>query len=48
MGFIHKREGGVDKESFSVSVLHPEGGNIVFNCVMDNIIEEKDQYKVIG
>ena len=31
------------KRQFSVSVTHPKGGNIFWNCVKDNIIEEKEE-----
>ena len=31
-----------------MSVPHPKGGGIVCNCVMDNIIDEKEQYEAIG
>ena len=31
-----------------MSVSHPKGGNIVWTCVEDNIIEEKEDYKYIG
>ena len=31
-----------------VYVPHPKGGNIVFTCVKDNIIDEKEQYEAIG
>ena len=36
------------KREFLVSVPHPKGGNIVWTCVKDNIIEENYQYKAIG
>ena len=36
------------KREFSVSVTYPKGGNILWACVKDNIIKEKDQYKSIG
>ena len=31
-----------------MSVPHPKGGNIVWTCVEDNIIKEKEDYKAIG
>ena len=31
-----------------MSVPHPKGGNIVWTCVNNCIIDEKDQYKAIG
>ena len=31
-----------------VSVPHPKGGNIVWACVKDNIIMEREDYKGIG
>ena len=36
------------KREFLVSFPYPEGGDIVWTCVKDHIIDEKDQYKVIG
>ena len=33
--------------SFSVSVPHPKGGKIVWTCVKDHVIEEKEDYKEI-
>ena len=36
------------KRSFSVSVPHPKGGKIVWTCVKDHVIEEKEDYKEIG
>ena len=33
---------------FSVSVPHPKGGIIVWTCVKDHIIDEKEDYKEIG
>ena len=38
----------VDNERFLVAILHPKGGSIVWNCVKDNIIKEKEGYKDIG
>ena len=31
-----------------VSVPHPKGGVIVWTCVKDHIIDEKEEYKDIG
>ena len=31
-----------------VSVPHPKGKNIVWTCMTDHIIDEKDQYEAIG
>ena len=31
-----------------MSVTNPKGGNIVWNCVEGNIIEEKEDYEAIG
>ena len=31
-----------------MAVPHPKGSNIVWNCVKDNITEEKEDYKAIG
>ena len=36
------------KRDFSVSVPHPKGGAIVWTCVKDHIIDEKEDYKDIG
>ena len=36
------------KREFLVSVPHPKGGAIVWNCVKDHIIDEKEDYKNIG
>ena len=32
---------------FSLSIPHPKGGEIVQNCVKDNIIDEKDKSEAI-
>ena len=32
---------------FSVSVPHPKGGTIVWTCVKDHVIDEKEDYKEI-
>ena len=34
--------------SFLVSVPHPKVGKIVWTCVKDHVIEEKEDYKEIG
>ena len=31
-----------------MSVTHKKGGNIVWTCAKDNIIEEKEDYEAIG
>ena len=31
-----------------MSFLHPKGGNIVWTCVRDHIMEEKDNCEAIG
>ena len=31
-----------------MSIPHPKGKNIVWTCVKDNIINEKEEYKAIG
>ena len=31
-----------------MSIPNPKGGDIVWTCVKDNIIEEKEDYKYIG
>ena len=36
------------KRYFSVSVPHTKGGAIVWTCVKDHIINEKEDYKYIG
>ena len=33
---------------FLVSVPHPKGGTIVWTCVKDHVIDEKEDYKEIG
>ena len=33
------------KRDFSVFVLHPKGRNIVWTCVKDNTIEDKEDYQ---
>ena len=33
---------------FWVFIPHPKGENIVWTCLKDHIIDEKDQYKYIG
>ena len=36
------------KRYFLVSIPHPKGGNIVWTCGNDHIIDEKEQYEAIG
>ena len=31
-----------------MSVTHPKGGTIVWTCVKDQVIDEKEDYKEIG
>ena len=31
-----------------MSVPHPKGGGVVWTCVKDHIIDEKEDYKYIG
>ena len=31
-----------------MSVPHPKGGTIVWDCVKDHIVDEKEDYKYIG
>ena len=35
------------KREFLVQVPHPEGGGIIWTCVNDNIIEEKEENREI-
>ena len=46
---VYKREKEelINRE-FLVSVPHPKGGNIVWNYVKDNIIEEREESEAIG
>ena len=46
--FYTKENEELIKREFLVSVSHPKGGNIVWTCVKDHIIKEKDQYRTIG
>ena len=43
-----KREREFDKYIFLVAITHKKGGNIVWNCVKDNIIKDNEDYKAIG
>ena len=43
-----KAEKKLRKRYFLVSVPHTKGGNIVWTCVNDHIIDEKEQYEAIG
>ena len=36
------------KRDFLVVVPHPKGRNIVWTCVGDNIVGEKEEYKFVG
>ena len=36
------------KREFSVAVPHTKGGGVVWTCVKDHIINEKEDYKYIG
>ena len=36
------------KREFLVSFPYPKGGNIVWNCAKNNIIDEEEQYESIG
>ena len=45
--FIKEKEGLI-KRDFLVSVPHTKGGTIVWTCVKDHIIDEKEDYKDIG
>ena len=42
-----KEKEGLIKRKFLVSVPHPKGGAIVWTCVKDHIIDEKEDYKDI-
>ena len=44
--FEQKEE--LSKREFLVSVPHPKWGNIVWTCVKDHIIDEKEKYEAIG
>ena len=43
-----KDKDGLIKREFSVSVPHPKGGGVVWTCVKDHIIDEKEDHKEIG
>ena len=43
-----KEKEELTKREFSVSVPHPKGGAIFWNCVKDHIIDEHEDYKDIG
>ena len=43
-----KEKGGLIEREFLVSVPHPKGGKVVWACVKDHIIDEKEDYKAIG
>ena len=50
MGCLHKREVGIDKKRvIGVRSASERGvGGVVWTCVEDNVIEEKEDYKAIG
>ena len=43
-----KYKEGLIKRQFSVSIMHPKGGKIVWTCVKDDIIKENNNYEAIG
>ena len=43
-----KDKGQLIKREFLVSDPNPKGGNIVWTCLNDHIIDENKQYKDIG
>ena len=43
-----KYEKKLIKRYFLVKLTPTKGENIVWNCVEDNVIKEKEDYKVIG
>ena len=45
--YIKEKE-ELNKRDFLVSVPHPKGGTIIWTCVKDHIIDEKEDYKEIG
>ena len=45
--YVKEKEELITRSS-SVSVPHPKGGKIVWTCVKDHVIEEKEDYKNIG
>ena len=45
--YVKEKEELINRE-FLVSVTHPKGGEIVWTCVKDDIIEEKEDYEYIG
>ena len=45
--YVKEKEELINRD-FLVSVPHPNGGNIVWTCVKDHIIYEKEQYEAIG
>ena len=48
MGCFTKEKEDLINRQFSVSVPHPMGGNTIWTCVKDNIIEENEDYEYIG
>ena len=45
--YLKEKEVLINRE-FSLSFPHPKGGEIVWTCVKDNIIDEKEEYKDNG
>ena len=45
--YVKEKEELITRE-FLVSVPHPKGGTIVWTCVKDHVIDEKEDYKEIG
>ena len=43
-----KKQEDLIKIEFLVEVPHPKGGKIIWTCVDDNIIEEKEENREIG
>ena len=48
MGGIHEIEVGVDKEVFFGGIYVSGRGGVVWDCVKDNVVGEKEEYKAIG
>ena len=44
--YVKYKEDSIRRD-FLVYVPHPKGGNIIWNCVNNHIINEKEQYKDI-
>ena len=45
--FYMKEKGELIIREFFVAFIHPKRGNIVWTCVEDNIIYEKEEYRTI-